>query len=308
MVMNQQVAIEDYFRPGTVCEVLGMKLIHDPKRAKREFPQYPDCRLPQVFVVEVGAMAEALGLGEITPKDAFWLVGGDPARYRAFPIDSIPSFINALASMHEPSASAKVVWVFGEDKEPPIKKGFTIGGQFHMSDAEAAELIKLRDALMKHAYSHGLPWREPKRHYDGKWYLLHLLKRGIPAYLKRRHGDACAVTDMPVHEQYFFALLMEVHRRAPCNITIRLDDTHVEVLSCDEKLNETSQTLTMDSVMKTLQVGSIFWLRRYITRWERKSPKFLNGNPDKGNACWIETAQENGDTFNIRSSIFEKQA
>jgi hypothetical protein len=51
--------LRGFFEPGEVREVLGMRLVNDPERAERVFPEYRAGRRPRVFLKGPGPFAEA---------------------------------------------------------------------------------------------------------------------------------------------------------------------------------------------------------------------------------------------------------
>jgi len=89
--------------------------------------------------------------------------------------------------------------------------------------------------------------RGARRFYTGGPYERHARK--APA----DHSQEVAVVDLPVHEQYFFALIFELSQRTPCTARVIKNGKRVEVVRSD---GEDLPDRPLTRVMRQYQVGS----------------------------------------------------
>jgi len=263
MTVDSDIDLSGYFETGRECSVLGMELACDPARAHAILPSIPAARRPHVFVVSPGPLVESLGIANIMADDVLYAIGGGPARYREMVVDSIPTFVNALTAMHSPFEPTQLCWIAGRNRDGGIQKGTTRYGAIHVPEAELPGLRVLRDGLRGYARSARLPWREVRRHYAGGPYSLHVLWQNVRARVlqPRKKEGMCPVTDLPVHRQYVGELLLEMCRRAPCSITLKRNGRNAAALQVE---NASGIEPPLAEVMEQRQVGSSFWLFRYL--------------------------------------------
>jgi len=258
-----------FFSQGVECKVLGLRLVHDLERGLKQFPikRQQGRSTPQIFIIDPGPMARELGIGDIRPGDAFWQAGGDTALYRDFPIDTIASFIAAICGMHNPYRPTKFAWIFGKDLDETTKEGWTRCCSIQIPERELVSIRGLRDRLRGHARTNNLPWREPLRYYAGGPYTSHVARTPVP------RPERMFICDLPVHEQFFHALLWELIVRAPCTATVELRGRKVVVRQIAGEV-DAAQPLTR--VMAQYQVGDGQYFLRLLEE-QASTIKSMNG-------------------------------
>ena len=257
-----------YFEPLKPCEVLGMKMVLDPERAKRLFTDIPPegALRPQIFLEDPGLLAERIGLASLVSGDVFGFVNGGLSRYWDMYITTPADFVSAIATMHNPLAPT-VCDCFRWDAQ--ACKWARPGAGITVPDDEIDKLRVLRESLLRYAATKGLHMQTPVKYYNGEPYIIHRLKcwwRRRRYMAKETDKTGCPNFLMPVHKQCLSLLLHSICR-GPYRFTVYGEENRLHITSDDEKWKARAREL--DGVMSACDVGSMKAFFRLVDSFVR---------------------------------------
>ncbi|MHC4200372.1 MAG: hypothetical protein ACYSU0_10295 [Planctomycetota bacterium] len=255
--------LRGFFEPGEVREVLGMRLVNDPERAERVFPEYRAGRQPRVFVEDPGPSAEAPD--SVLPGDAAWLLRGDSvvARYHDIFLPNVASLVVGIVDMHHPRLPRYVTICSGGER---LGDGASFNGTFGVklrySRKQLAGLRAVRDALVGNAARRRLTLVRAEKRYnreDGPYWRQILLRRAA--------AIACRVLGL---QQYWCSrLLHEFCCAAPWDVVVAWEGEGLryEPVGPDGE----GKARRIARAMRPYEHGSGRWFLWLLRKWAKRS-------------------------------------
>jgi len=299
--------LRGFFAPGEVREVLGMRLVNDPERGMRTFPEHRARTRPRVFVEDPGPLAESMGLKDLTKGDALWTFSDDIARFRLMHIDSIATFVAGAAQRHHPRASTGLCFVYGSTRGDGAEIGWTGCRSIQVPGAEIERLGALAQSLRAHAAGHGIPLERSREHYGRGPYWLHVLRRRFGRRTFEKDGITHNVlADHPVHEQFFSMLLHAFSRIAPCEVEVAGEGRRLTF--SPGGTSDEAPAREIKDAMAPYQLGSARWLFRKLRKMSHRGKCSIRLSARSGGEMLLDIKPLGRERAVFRSSFTRGEA